>query len=159
MSVSYLRLKEMQSVISANGYRFWASPEEVTHMPHGWDFKFLKWWKIKRRPSFVDESKENVVALWDFIGGLLSASSRFSEGWQRSAIASKHFTSFICSTCNTGDPGAAVLVTVPSSCQVSFNTVLRNIHSHVAKPPILTSRGFHMRLWILISESYLILSL
>lgn len=160
MSVNYLRLKEMQSIIFANGYRFWDSPEEVTHMPHGWDFKFLKWWKIKRRLSIVDESKEKVIALWDLIGGLLCASSRFSEDWQRSAIASKCFMSFICSTRTPGDPGASVLVRVANrSCQVSFNTVLRNFRSHVAKPLILTSRGFNMRLWILITESCLILSL
>lgn len=97
-------------------------------MPHGWDFKFLKCWEIKRGQSIVDESKKKVIALWDLIGGLRCASSRLSEDWRRLVIASKHFISFICSTYNTGDPGATVLVTVPNrSCQVSFNTVLRNV--------------------------------
>ena len=50
-------------------------------MPHGWDFKFLKGWKIKKRRSIVDESKKKVIALWDFIGGLINASSRLSEDW------------------------------------------------------------------------------
>lgn len=96
--------------------------------PHGWDFKFLKWWKIKWRQSIVDESKEKVIALWDLIGDLICASSRLSEDWWRLVIASKHFMSFICSTYNTGDQRAAVLVTVPNrSCQVSFNTILRNL--------------------------------
>lgn len=39
MSITCLRLKEMHSVVFLSGKRFCDSHEEVTNMPHSWDFK------------------------------------------------------------------------------------------------------------------------